>query len=74
MEELYRDYGISNDGFIFAAYTPYGIKLMDKAYCERIVKGEDCSNEIKENPHLHPVIKENLLYNIELRRNFDEQA
>lgn len=68
MEELYLDYGMFSDTYIFAAYTPYGIKLMDAEYCRRIIAGEDCSEEIKKNPHLHPVIKENLLHNIEIRR------
>lgn len=52
----------------FASYTPYGIKQLDGEYCKRICNlnedPEKLKKEIKENPHLHKLIKQNLLLNL----------
>jgi hypothetical protein len=56
--------------FICAAYTPYGISMLDSRFCHAIKTAstlDDCrhiARKIRENPHLHPDIKENLMLNL----------
>lgn len=59
-------------GYHFGAfYTPLGIQSIDSGYIRRILEGgsdlEDLRWEILTNPHLHPVIKENLISNLDSR-------
>lgn len=56
-------------GFIFACYTVLGIQGIDGAFAAMITQGrghytvEQMEAMILANPHLHPVIKTNLLHN-----------
>jgi hypothetical protein len=59
----------------FACYTPEGIRRLDGEFCQRILAYKGGKREyrrirwaILSNPHLHSVIKQNLLYNLEMRR------
>jgi hypothetical protein len=74
-EYYYRDQAIniSRYGYvgIMNTYLEYGIKQIDKWFSEQI-RNENCkfskeelTNMIKKNPHLHNVIKTNLLENLE---------
>jgi len=76
----YRDQAIVNKFYpqgqwaIMAIYSPTGIKLMDGRYCQQILSAktqqelDSIREDITDNPHLHPMIKANLLYNIDAQR------
>jgi hypothetical protein len=68
MEELYIDQAINLKWPISTFYTPHGIKLKDANYCKRICRGNEnkfkLQDEILKDPHLHVMIKNNLLYNL----------
>lgn len=57
-----------------SAYTPWGIRQMDTNYCNLIGNmpskeyADKLEKEIINNPHLHDIIKENLLSNLEMCR------
>ena len=70
----YRDQAPLNESVsafynIFAFYTPYGIQEIDGAFAALITRGrghytaKQMEAMILANPHLHPVIKTNLLHN-----------
>ena len=77
MDKIYVDQATENsyygDRHFFAAYTPVGIKKLDSNYIKAIQEGKVDSDfltkQIRKNPHLHPLIKENLLYNLKNREN-----
>lgn len=56
-------------GFVFACYTLWGIQDIDGAFAAMITQGrghytvEQMEAMVLANPHLHPVIKTNLLHN-----------
>jgi hypothetical protein len=64
----YRDQA-PDFGFGFACYTVWGIQEIDSAFAALITRGrghytvEQMEALILANPHLHPVIKTNLLHN-----------
>jgi hypothetical protein len=75
IEDYYWDQARSStcigDRCISAAYLPYGIKQFDSWYAKQIQLGpeskyskEELEDNIKRNPHLHNVIKTNLLSNL----------
>jgi hypothetical protein len=55
---------------ISTCYTPYGIQILDGRFCRAIQAAsslEDCRyifRRLRENPHLHLDIKENLAHNL----------
>ena len=58
----------------FTCYTPHGIHAIDNEFIRRIVhfrgtrkQRQALRNEIIHNPHLHGVIKRNLLENLDSR-------
>lgn len=59
------------DRHISAVYTPEGISRIDQEFCTRIQNSrtkkqrDKIKQEILFNEHLHPVIKQNLIYNLE---------
>jgi hypothetical protein len=58
-----------NRGFnFFSSYTPYGIKMIDTEYANRIKYTQEdpkvLKKEILQNPHLHKEIKKNLIQNM----------
>jgi hypothetical protein len=65
---IYRDQSRNNfqrSGYqFFASYTPFGIQQIDTAYAKRIMsRTEDKKKlkmEIKNNPHLHKILKDNM--------------
>lgn len=74
MDSIYRDQAMVNTrgmGYnFFSAYLPYGIKKMDSWYSRQILAGfpkntpEHLEEMIRKNPHLHNIIKTNLIGNI----------
>lgn len=80
-KDLYLDQGGTDETMLFgdrlrrvvAAYTPHGIHRMDSLYIRRIRAGHGSKRklraEIAANPHLHRLIKENLIENLD--RLFD---
>lgn len=59
-------------GCVSASYTPYGIKILDRDFIQEIKSFEgdkDAMEELKwrilNNTHLHYVIKQNLVANLE---------
>lgn len=58
-------------GVVSSTFTPWGIKRMESWYIDQIQKGypsytkEQMELLIKCNPHLHNIIKTNLLNNLE---------
>lgn len=59
------------DRHISAVYTPEGIRSIDSEFFKRIQNSrtKEQRDKIKQdilfNEHLHPVIKQNLIYNLE---------
>lgn len=53
---------------IFSSYTAYGIKCIDSEYGRRICDTQEdpktLEKEIRNNPHLHKIIKDNLIQNL----------
>jgi UPF0288 family protein (methanogenesis marker protein 3) len=79
--EIFRDQAPHSSTFgwrtISAVWTPTGIKHLDSQFAQRIMKFKgnkkafkELKYEILSNPHLHQVIKHNLVSNLE--RVFDE--
>ena len=72
-DEYYYDLGPTASRFwdrkIQSFYTPYGISLMDshfgKMIREELLEPDHLEWMIRRNPHLHNVIKTNLLSNLE---------
>ncbi len=72
MDAVYVDQAPSY-GFVFSCYTPAGIKGLDGQFIRRIRmvnprhadKVAVLREDIIHNPHLHWVIKHNLLFNLE---------
>ena len=74
MDTYYRDQAPQNSGAygfrISSVYLPYGISKMDHWYAKQIHGGlpdhtpEQLEKMIRCNPHLHNVIKTNLLENL----------
>jgi hypothetical protein len=60
-------------GFVSALWLPFGLQRMETRCAMRIQLApssealEETRQVIRKCPHLHPVIKRNLLYNIRLR-------
>ena len=56
-------------GYVSGCYTPWGIREIDGAFAAMITQGrghytvKQMEAMILANPHLHPVIKTNLLHN-----------
>lgn len=72
-EDIYIDQCRVVKSFLYASYTPHGIRNLDTAFCKRILKAAT-ANELREieadlhdNPHLHIKIKENLILNLNTR-------
>lgn len=68
---VYRDQAPLRGGFVFAAYTPFGIREIESEYAKRILSftGDKkdraaLAKEIAENKHLHYAIRRNLLDNL----------
>lgn len=83
MDAVYVDQGPQNVQYgyrsISSFYTPYGIGMRDHLYSQRIMAADghederaELKREIVHDPHLHFVIKENLLYNLKIRAGLDE--
>lgn len=73
MSAVYRDQA-PHYGFVFAVWTPEGIKSIESGYIKRILrfKGERkdraaLAKEIAKNKHLHYAIRRNLLDNLAAR-------
>lgn len=49
MDEMYIDQAMENSGFVFAAYTPWGIKQIDSDFCRRIQNIERDPKEIRRS-------------------------
>lgn len=74
IDEVYRDQAVFNskinDRYFFSAYTPHGIRVLDSQFCTRIrgAKSKNECDEIREDikncPHLHKIIKDNLFLNL----------
>lgn len=65
-----------HDRVIASAWLPYGIQGMDSWYTNQILMGEESKytpkqleNFIISNPHIHDVIKTNLIENLRRRNN-----
>lgn len=82
LDDIYVDqlphYSQFYDREVFASYTPYGIKMIDSRYIRAIqhmekysMTPERLAHIIKKDPHLHNVIKTNLLYNIKTYYKLD---
>lgn len=78
MEVVYRDQAVYHKHFLdrcfIAAYTPLGIQRREYGYIRRILdfKGteeerKELEKEIRDDPHLHKVIKRNLIDNLKDR-------
>jgi len=71
MDAVYVDQAPLNSSFFFCCKTPLGIKALDGEFCKRIMACQDekdylqIRHDIIYNPHLHWVIKYNLLANLE---------
>lgn len=75
LDKLYVDQAIRSSTYgdrnIFSAYTPWGIRQLDSYYGNLIrtlpnkLFATKLRKEIKNNPHLHKKIKENLLFNLD---------
>lgn len=72
LDNIYRDYAPHYNKFgnrqIHSFYTPYGISQIDSFICREIRK-EDIDIElwkeiILRQPNLHPIIRNNLYYNL----------
>jgi hypothetical protein len=71
-DEVYRDMAGWNEGFASSTYLELGIKRMDSWMCNEIRGGkkkskytrEQMEYMIKNNPHVHAIIKTNLLSNL----------
>ncbi|MCK9447171.1 hypothetical protein M0Q50_09995 [bacterium] len=75
ISDLYRDQSIHNISYgerhIMSAYLEYGLKSMDSFFSNEIRLGkeskytkDELKRMIRRNPHLHNLIKENLLDNL----------
>lgn len=71
IDEYYIDQTMVNiyyaDRHFFGAYTPWGIKGIESWFTKQILSGKNkkkLSYMIRRNPHLHNVIKTNLLENL----------
>jgi len=72
-DDVYRDMSGWNGAYVGSVYLKLGIKRMDGWMCKEIMKGEEESKYTKEqmeymikyNPHVHPIIKTNLLENLQ---------
>ncbi len=69
MEEVYLDQA-KTFGYVYSTNTPHGIRQFDEFFGKQIRLGESSfySKEelellIRRNPHLHNIIKTNLIYN-----------
>jgi len=71
-DDVYRDMSGWNGGYVGSIYLKRGIKRMDAWMGREIIKGEVKSKYSKEqmeymikyNPHVHSIIKTNLLSNL----------
>ena len=74
-DKMYRDQAATStriaDRYISCYYLPFGIKILDSEYSQRIMNIDKSKEnpkklmkEIKSNPHLHKEIKKNLLFNL----------
>lgn len=75
--DYYIDQSMMNvviaDRRITSTFTPYGISGIDEWFSKQIQKGSKFSKEeleqmIKRNPHLHNIIKTNLLSNLKINK------
>jgi|TARA_R110000851_G_scaffold131429_5_gene265381 hypothetical protein len=72
-DDVYRDMSGWNGGFVGSVYLKLGIKRMESFMGREIRKGKEKSKYKKEqmvymikyNPHIHSIIKTNLLSNLE---------
>ena len=78
LNAIYVDQAPSHNRFgyasFFTCYTPHGIHAIDNEFIRRIVhfrgtrkQRQALRNEIIHNPHLHGVIKRNLLETLDSR-------
>ncbi len=78
IDAVYRDQAPYRTGWgyysFFACYTPEGIRMRESGYIRRILdfnggKKERLAlaNEIRRDPHLHQVIKRDLIANLRER-------
>ena len=72
MDAVYVDQAPLRGSFVSAFYTPLGIKSIDGEFVQAIMSfdgnKEDYNhlrNSIMNNVHLHSVIKQNLIFNLE---------
>lgn len=72
-DDVYRDMSGWNGGAVGSVYLKLGIKRMEGWICKEIMKGDVDSKYTKEqmeymikgNPHIHSIIKTNLLNNLQ---------
>jgi hypothetical protein len=78
MDVVYRDQAPTHNHYgdrcFFSALTPWGVKLREGGYIRRILdfqgNEEDrlgLEREIRDDPHLHRVIKSDLIRNLRER-------
>lgn len=68
-DDIYADQSVVSgkmeDRMFSAPYTRDGIKMLERVYCNCIMAGvgpkEKLVQHIKDNPHLHPTLKNGLL-------------
>jgi hypothetical protein len=69
IQDYYRDQNPNRGSLVSSWYLPYGLKKFDSFFCkmitERKLPYDQIKNMILRNPHLHNVIKTNLLENLE---------
>lgn len=89
IKEVYTDQGPINThfkGYSFGCwYSPHGIQQLESDYCRRIqgtnrygdpidMNPTDIAQHIAEEPHLHRIIKDNLILNLKnYNEGFEEQ-
>jgi hypothetical protein len=70
LEAMYVDQAPQYLGYSSAAYTPYGIHVLDDRFCNAIRAAStlgECRyihGRLLNTPNLHPVVKENLVLNL----------
>jgi hypothetical protein len=73
IDSIYTDQAINHGPLVGSAWLPMGLKKMDHFYATEICDSnskytvEELEFLIKRNPHLHNIIKHNLLTNLENR-------
>jgi len=77
IDNIYVDQQRDNNGFVQAFYTPGGIRILDGRFSEEIRNFDgnkedykELRSRIRKNPHLHSVIIQNLVENLD--RVWDE--